>query len=311
MITAIVPVYNGRGHLGRLLDSLDAQTLRPGELLAVDNGSTDGAAELARERGARVIAMGHNAGFAAAVNRGIREARGDLLAILNSDVVLDPGYLEILAGADAPFATGRIAGPDGRLDATFDLTARSGATWRAGAGMPGGPPFDAPREIASAPFTAVLIRAEVFARAGLLDEKFESYLEDAEYGLRCARFGISGRYLPSARAVHAGSATLGRWHPDTVRRISRNQLYLAARHLPARFRWPVLAGQALWGLVALRHGRGLAWLRGKLEGLRGFRFSPDVPMHLMQVVSDNERFIREVSPDLYWRLYLRLTTGAK
>ncbi len=45
----------------------------------VDNGSTDGAPELARERGARVIPMGRNAGFAAAVNRGIRESRGDRL----------------------------------------------------------------------------------------------------------------------------------------------------------------------------------------------------------------------------------------
>jgi len=311
MITAIVPVYNGRDHLRRLLDSLDAQTLRPGEILAVDNGSSDGAPELARERGARVVAMGRNAGFAPAVNRGIREARGSLLAILNSDVVLAPDYLEKLAAADAGFATGRISGPQGLLDATFDLTARSGATWRAGAGMPDGPPFDAAREISSAPFTAVLVRADVFARAGLLEECFESYLEDAEFGLRCARLGIGGRYIPEARAVHAGSATLGRWHPATVRRIARNQLYLAARHLPARFWWPVLAGQLLWGLVALRHGHPLAWVHGKFQGLRGFRFAQEVPEHLLRVLSGDERFIGDVSRDPYWRLYFSLTGGAK
>ena len=71
MITAIVPVWNGREHLGRLLDSLDKQTLCADEVLAVDNGSTDRAPDLARERGARVIAMGRNAGFAPAVNQGI------------------------------------------------------------------------------------------------------------------------------------------------------------------------------------------------------------------------------------------------
>jgi glycosyltransferase involved in cell wall biosynthesis len=62
MITAIVPVFNGREHLARLLDSLDAQTMRVEETLVIDNGSSDGAPQLARERGARVIAMGRNTG---------------------------------------------------------------------------------------------------------------------------------------------------------------------------------------------------------------------------------------------------------
>jgi len=312
MITAIVPVWNGREHLRLLLDSLDAQTLRAEEVLAIDNGSTDGAPEMARERGARVIAMGRNAGFAAAVNRGIREARGEWLAILNSDGELAPDYFAKLAAAGAPFATGKILSATGAtLDATFDLTSRGATTWRAGAGMRDGPPFDQEREIVSAPFTAVLFNAEVFRTAGLLDESFESYLEDAEFGMRCAKHGIRGRYVPQARAVHVGSASLGRWHPATVRRIARNQLLLASKHFPARYWWPVLVGQLLWGGVALRHGAGLAWLRGKLEGLRGFQFALKDAELLEQLLRSNEQFIRAASPDRYWRLYFMLTGGAK
>jgi GT2 family glycosyltransferase len=311
MISAIVPVFNGREHLVRLLDSLDAQTRRAAETLIVDNGSTDGAPDLARERGARVIAMGRNTGFAPAVNRGIREARGQWLAILNSDVVLAPDYLEKLVATNAPFATGRILSPRGTLDGSFDLTSRAGTTWRAGAGMPDASPFDTPREIASPPFTAVLIRAEVFERAGLLEERFESYLEDAEFGLRCARLGIIGRYEPEARAVHAGSATLGRWHPDTVRRIARNQLYLTTLHLSRKCWWEVLIGQLLWGGVALRHGTGFAWLRGKWQGLRGFRFAQSDDARLQRALSSNEKFICTVCRERYWNLYFLLTRGAK
>jgi GT2 family glycosyltransferase len=311
MISAIVPVFNGREYLRRLLDSLDRQTLCAQEVLVIDNGSSDGAPELARERGARVITMGFNAGFAAAVNRGIREARGEWLAILNSDVELAPEYFERLIASGAPIATGRIFSPQGTLDATFDLTSRAGTTWRAGAGMHDAPPFDIPREIASPPFTAVLVRAEVFAKVGLLEETFESYLEDAEFGLRCARMGIAGRYVPEARAVHAGSATLGRWHQDTVRRIARNQLFLAARHLPSRCWWAMLVGQLLWGAVAFRHGMGVAWLKGKREGLRGFRFHAKDPGLIEETLSANERFIRTVSRDRYWKLYFLLTRGAK
>jgi glycosyltransferase involved in cell wall biosynthesis len=73
-ISAIVPVWNGRELLARLLDSLDAQTLRADEVIAVDNGSTDGAPDIARSRGARVIAMGRNAGFAKRAVSGSRSS---------------------------------------------------------------------------------------------------------------------------------------------------------------------------------------------------------------------------------------------
>src|SRR5438045_1178954 len=135
-ISAIVPVWNGRDLLARLLTTLEAQSLAPAELLIVDNGSTDGAPEMAKSRGARVIPMGRNAGFAAAVNRGIREAAHPLVAILNSDVELAPDYLEKLPSTGAPFATGKILSPTGLLDGSFDLTCRGATTWRGGAGQP-------------------------------------------------------------------------------------------------------------------------------------------------------------------------------
>ena len=314
-ISAIVPVWNGRDLLARLLDSLDAQTLRAAELLIVDNGSTDGAADVARARGARVISMGRNAGFAAAVNRGIREASHPLVAILNSDVELAPDYLEKLAAAGAPFATGKILSPTGLLDGSFDLTCRGATSWRCGAGYRDAPPFDQARDIASPPWTAVLYRAEVFQQIGLLEESFESYLEDVDFGLRCAAQGIGGRYVPQARAIHVGSAALGRWHRETVRLMARNQLLLAARHCSARHLWPVLVAQMLWGAVAIRHGRGLAWAHGKIQGLRLFSNArvqnrqQDAKV-LDRVLRSNEQFIHAASRDTYWKLYFLLTGEA-
>jgi len=315
-ISAIVPVWNGRDLVARLLATLRAQTRPPAEILAIDNGSTDGAPALAASLGARVISMGRNTGFAPAVNRGIREAAHPLLAILNSDVELAPDYLEKLAAADAPFATGRISAPSGLLDGAFDLTCRGGTTWRAGFGSPDGPPFDQPRAITSPPWTAVLYRAEVFQQLGLLDEGFESYLEDAEFGLRCAAVGLEGRYVPEARATHLGSASLGRWHPDTVRRIARNQVLLAARHGLTRHLWPVLVAQSLWGAVALRQGHGLAWAHGKLQGLRQLssvreRYQESGPEVLEPNLKSNEEIIRATARDRYWSLYFLLTTGTK
>ena len=278
-ITAIVPVWNGRELLERLLASLEAQTEPAAELLVVDNGSTDGAPEVARARGARVIPMGRNAGFAAAVNRGIRESRGEWMAVLNSDVELAPDYLaRLLAAAEAGgawFATGKIlaAGSNDRIDGTFDAMCRGGTAWRVGNGRTDGPAFSAERQIWSPPFTAVLFRAEVFRRVGLLEDSFESYLEDVDFGLRCAAQGLAGLYVPSALAWHRGSATLGRWHPETVRRMARNQLFLVARHYPRRLlRGLVLAHRG--GAVPVGRGGPAARRRLRLAARRMAGVSP-------------------------------------
>jgi GT2 family glycosyltransferase len=328
-ITAIVPVWNGRELLERLFTTLDSQTEPAAEVLAVDNGSTDGAPELARRRGARVIAMGRNTGFAPAVNRGILESRGEWIAVLNSDVELAPDYFAtLLASAsarDAWFATGKIltAGSKDRMDGSFDAMCRGAAALRAGSGHADGPAFSRPRPIWSAPWTAALFRAELFRRVGLLEESFESYLEDVDFGLRCGLDGFPGIYEPSAVAWHRGSAALGRWHPETVRRIARNQVWLVARHYPApvlrRNWWPILVAQALWGCVALRHGAGMAWLRGKWQGLRGFSTARtglnrrDDPQRLDDLLWANERTIYEMQSatgfDFYWRMYFLLTHG--
>ena len=325
-IAVVIPVWNGRPLLEKLLTSIAAQTEPPSEVLAVDNGSTDGAPDYARNSGARVIAMGRNAGFAAAVNRGIRESRAEWIAVLNTDVTLAPDYFAALrASAEADgawFAAGTIL--DARnpklLDGTFDLTCRGGTAWRAGNGQFVDAAYSAKCRISSAPWTAALFRAELFERVGLLEESFESYLEDADFGLRCAQAGLAGIYEPAAIAWHQGSAALGRWHAETVRRTARNQLLLLARHYSREsllLHWPrILAAQLLWGCLAFRHGRGMAWLVGKWQGLQAWDGASQSPVRwdpqqLRSYLEENERLIRRFQSaggyDWYWKVYFSLT----
>jgi len=326
--TVIIPHWNRRDLIERLLDQVRSQTCPVEEILVVDNGSQDGSVELARSKGARVIALERNLGFSGAVNRGIREARTDCIAILNNDVEPQPDWLERLHRAVGEpgvfFATGKLlsaARPD-LLDGAFDTISRGACPWRAGRGRRDGPEWSRPRRIRMAPFTAVLFRAELFRKVGLLDERFGSYLEDVDFGLRCAMQGYTGLYVPEAAARHIGSATLGRWHQETVRLNARNQVLLVAKHYPGRYLfrygWPILAGQSLWGLVALRHGRGVPYLRGKLEGLALFRRvrrevvrAGGWPRGLSRILEQSEAEIydlqRRTGFDRYWRLYFALT----
>ncbi len=320
-VSVIIPNWNGAALLEALLASLGAQE-GIGEVIVVDNGSSDKSVEIGRKAGAQVIQLRANAGFAAAVNRGIREATGEWLAILNNDVELGPGWLKTLVNAataaGAWCACGKLlqrSRPD-LIDGTYDLVCAGGTAWRCGAGRPDQPVWNRERPIHLAPFTALVVRRKLFDHIGLLDEGFESYLEDVEFGIRCAIHGLNGIYVPSAVGYHRGSATLGRWHPETARRISRNQVLLVARHFPdgwmRRCGWKVLVAQGLWGLVALRHGAGWAWVVGKVQGLRGFHsFRGPGTEALFAILEQSEREIRELQrhtgQDLYWKVYFALT----
>jgi len=329
-VSIIVPVWNGRVMLERLLACLRAQTHPMTEVLVIDNGSEDGAPEAAERLGARVIRMGSNTGFSRAVNCGIQACTTEWLAIVNSDVEPAPDWLGRLIEAartpDVWFVAGKLLSASRRdtIDGTYDAICRGACAWRVGHGRPDGPEFSRARDIWFAPGTASLFRTELFRRVGFLDEGFESYLEDVELGLRCACLDYAGRYAPDAVAYHVGSAALGQWHPATVRRISRNQVLLVAKYYPAgllfRLGWPILVAQTLWGLVALRHGAFGAFLRGKLDGLLRFRTvrrgASRIPVEskrLRRILRESEQEIRCVQRrtgfDWYWRVYFVLTSG--
>ena len=240
--------------------------------------------------------MGRNAGFAPAVNRGIREARGEWLAILNSDVELAPDYLEKLARRRR--ALRHRQDPQHRTalsTATFDLTTprrhdlarRRRHDRRTALRSPARNRLAAlDRRCSATPMSS--------ARAGLLEESFESYLEDVEFGLRCARLGIAGRYVPEARAVHTGQRHAGTMASGN--RAPHRAQPVAARRAPsarAAAGGPSWPGSCSGARVAFRHGTALAWLRGKCARPAPVSPSPPRIQRLMTRVltKSNEQFI--------------------
>ena len=321
-VSVVVPSWNGSALLRQVLSDLEDQELRPEEVIVIDNGSTDNSVAVAKAGGAQVLELASNLGFSRAVNRGIQVCRSEWIAILNNDVRLERPWLACLVQkaveAAAWFATGKLlsAADNSKLDGTYDAVCRGACAWRCGHGRQDAPVWNRGGAIRFAPFTASLFRAELFERVGMLDEDFESYLEDIDFGLRCSIQRFFGIYVPEAVAYHQGSATLGRWHQDTVRKIARNQVLLVAKHYPAKWvsrsGWAVIAAQSLWGLIALRHGAGLAFLKGKLEGLQQFRSVRRYgPLAVWEILEESERQIRDLQKlagfDLYWKAYFALT----
>src|SRR5262245_38877676 len=97
-VAAVIPHWNRRDLLATLLENLRQQTRPFDEVIVADNGSADDSVAIAEQAGARVLRIGSNLGFAAAVNRGIDASDADWIAILNNDVTLEPAWLQRLVG---------------------------------------------------------------------------------------------------------------------------------------------------------------------------------------------------------------------
>jgi glycosyltransferase involved in cell wall biosynthesis len=95
-VSVIVPLYNKRRFIRRALDSIAQQTFTEFEAIIVDDGSTDGSAQVALEFPDKRFRVIHqtNAGPGAARNRGIAEAQGEFVAFLDSDDRWLPAYLQ-------------------------------------------------------------------------------------------------------------------------------------------------------------------------------------------------------------------------
>ena len=96
-VSLVIPVYNQLLHTMQCLESILRLPDKGGELIVVDNASTDGTPEyLKATDGVTVIRNETNLGCAKAWNQGVQASKGDVVAILTNDIVVPPGWLSAL-----------------------------------------------------------------------------------------------------------------------------------------------------------------------------------------------------------------------
>jgi len=273
--TVVIPNWNGLRWLDGVLGSLERQTLPAAEVVVVDNGSEDGSRSHLAERwpAARVLALDRNHGFAVAANRGIAASATPYVALVNTDVLLAPDWLERTVTAleahpeAAAVATKMVDLEDPqRLYDTGDVMRRDGACEQRGRFRRDDGRWDEPGEVWAACAGAALYRRAALDAAGGFDERLFSYLEDVDLGLRLRLQGWTCRYEPAV-ARHASEGSSGALRRPVAGWVERNTLLLVAKHFPARWLPYVAYRQAGWAWHALRAGRLRAHLGGALAAL--------------------------------------------
>lgn len=249
-LSAVVPTIGASPWLADALAALRRDGGERLEIVLVDQGADP--VELAPRLADRIVRPGENLGFAGGAERGIAEATGELVALVNDDLIVEPGWCATLreALADEPRVAAvqgvnlRLAEPD-RVDGCGIGWNRSWQAVQEGDGEAAPPPSAPPREIFGVSATAAIYRRSALAAAALpggriFDSRLGSYYEDVDLAGRLRAAGYRARLVPAARARHAGSAT-------GDRAGTRLPLVYANRHLVlAR-----LLGRAFWARLPL------------------------------------------------------------
>ncbi|HEY2401281.1 MAG TPA: glycosyltransferase family 2 protein [Steroidobacteraceae bacterium] len=269
----VIVTYNNRNDVGGLLDSLPAALDGlTADVIVVDNGSTDGTADFVAPRKDCRLVRSANVGYAAGINRGVREAiPAEAILILNADVRLHAGSARLLfAALDEQYVgivAPQIRSAQGKLDLSLrhepSLLRTLGLTWtKAGifseyVARP--EDYTSPRIVDWALGAVLMMSRKCFEELGGWDESYFLYSEETDFSLRARDVGMMTRYEPQAIAVHFEGQS-GRNHiTHTMRTINRVRLY--------RRRHGLLVSWCYYWLIV---GNELSWLlRGRRESWSG------------------------------------------
>ena len=276
-IDVVIPTYNGWELTRDCLEHLRRQT-KPHSVIVADNASTDGTPENLRSAfpEARLVELGANRGFSIACNRGAREGGGDVVVLLNNDVVCPPDFLERLVGPlkdddRIGSVTAVLVQPGSRTIDSVGLTAdRTLAGFPRLRGRPLGEASSLLPVLTGPAGAAGGYRRGAWEQVGGLDEGVFMYGEDLELALRLRAAGWATALAEDAVAVHLGSASIRHRSGEQRHRSGFARAYFLRRYgvLRSRAAVRVLATEVIVVLGDAVFSRDLAALRGRAAGWR-------------------------------------------
>ena len=285
-LSVVLVNYNGATVLPRTLHALAENTqAEQVECIVVDSGSTDESWRSVEGEWdkARALRLEENVGFSAGCNRGVEKAAGRLVAFVNFDGEVEPGWdaplTALLDDSSVAVATGVLLSSDGAtVEAAGLEIAPNMATFGRLEGTPRVSLPTRPFDVTAASGALMMVRREDFRALGGFYEPIFMYGEEADYCLRA-----NGRVVVDPRSAIRHEVGHAAGPPRSPLRLyygSRNRLINAARHLPGSVLAKSIAASAAFDALTLAQRRDRAATgavaRGWLDGLRELRLQRSV-----------------------------------
>lgn len=268
----VVITYNHEEYIEDCLGSVLASD--PGEVVVVDNGSTDGTVATVQREFPEVTVLqpADNVGYGAASNRGVERLEREFVVVLNPDTRLAPDCLaELLAPlseSDRRITVPKILTYDGaKINTVGNLVHPTGLAFTRGYEDPPDA-YAEPGRLSGLSGACLATRRETYQALGGFEEAIFVYMEDTELSWRAGALGIDIRYVPTAVVFHDYPGV--EVDAEKLYHLERGRYIILRKYLDRRTA-VVLAPSLLltelltWGYAV---SRGLAGVRRKLRAIR-------------------------------------------
>ena len=281
-VSVVTPNYNGKKFLKAFFESLNNDSELIGEVIIVDNASTDGSKEYIESSTfnfpVRLIENTENVGFSPAVNQGIERAQYEYIFSLNNDTEVKKGSIkalvDLMSSDDNIFSLQAKMLQYNNKDLIDDVgdeynllawTKKTGENHSSSE-------YTEVCEIFSACAGAAMYRKSLLLELGMFDDNFFAYMEDVDLAIRSRIYGYKNLLCPDAVVYHIGSATSGsRYNEFKVRLAARNNVWVVYKNLPIPLKIVnfifLFFGFLIKYLFFKKKGFGSTYMSGIREGL--------------------------------------------
>ncbi len=281
-VSVVTPNYNGEKFLKAFFESLNNDSELIGEVIIVDNGSTDKSKDYIKGNSFNfpvvLIENTDNLGFSPAVNQGITKAQYEYIFSLNNDTEIRPGSIraltDLMSSDENIFSVqAKMLQYDNKelIDDVGDEYNLLAWTKKTGENHNTNE-YTQVSEIFSACAGAAMYRKSILEEIGMFDDNFFAYMEDVDLAIRSKINGYRNLLCPDAVVYHIGSATSGsRYNEFKVRLAARNNVWVVYKNLPIPLKIVnfvfLFLGFLIKYIFFVKKGFGPIYLEGLKEGL--------------------------------------------